>query len=89
MHSAAAVQLTPVSSPEPGIGTGRGLGAGTTTHRTPFHRSVSGPPKPDPTAMQAAAELQETPVRKDAPPRVLGVGDRAQVVPFHRSASVT
>ncbi len=84
----AEVQLIPASRPEPGTGTGGGLGACTMTHRAPSHRSASGPPAvpPDPTAMQAAAAGHETPASRLAAPG-LGAGSRAHRVPFHRSAS--
>jgi hypothetical protein len=54
----------------------------------PFHRSASVPALEPPTAVQADAEVHDTPLSVAPPWDGLGVGWMTQRVPFHRSASV-
>src|SRR5215472_8485855 len=66
-----------------------GLGVGWTRHLVPFHRSarvVTGPALP--TAVQADAEVQDTPWRAMPGPVRLSVGTIRQALPFQASASV-
>jgi hypothetical protein len=70
-----------------------GLGVGWTAHLVPFQRSATESSEAafpyHPTAVQAVADEQDTPVsRVRLAPVGLGVGWTAQVVPFQRSASV-
>ena len=73
---------------------GAGLGLGTTVHLVPFQDSMSvvatGKPK-FPTAVQARADRQETPVRALPPPLgcgPLGLGTMDHLVPFQDSTRV-
>jgi hypothetical protein len=64
-----------------------GLGVAWMRHLLPFHRSARILPFPEfPTAVQADADVHDTPFRK--PPAGFGVGWMLHPVPFHRSARV-
>jgi hypothetical protein len=79
-----------------------GFGVGTIDHFFPFHASASVNVWADtdcgwpasfplllPTAVQAVAEVHDTPARVlPVVPVGLGVGTKVHVVPFHASASV-
>jgi hypothetical protein len=73
--------------------TPRGTGVGCTRHPLPFQRSASVCTIPEaeccsPTAVQAEAELHETPPRKlCTAPLGFGVGRMRHELPFQRSAS--
>ena len=88
MHSSGAVQATPASDPAHAR---HGMGARLIFQLEPSHTSASGfvPLRDDPTATQAAAEVQATP-RSALPPLPFGLGVdwRVQVVPFHVTAIV-
>ena len=55
-------------------------------HLVPFHRSARVPAFELPTAVQADADVQDTPFRKPLPGGGLGVASMVHLVPFHRSA---
>jgi len=57
-------------------------------HLVPFHRSARVPAPEAPTAVQARADVQDTPFRPPPPCGGLGVGWMRHLVPFHRSARV-
>ncbi len=82
IHMVADVQATPLRKPLP-CG---GLGVAWIDHRAPFHRSASGPAPDLPTAVQADADVQDTPFRL-APWDSLGVGWIRHRVPFQCSAT--
>ena len=71
------------------------LGVCWIAHLAPFHRSASVTKVPElfpypPTALQLAAAVQATPLRKlNCAPEGFGAGWTLHLVPFHRSASVT
>src|SRR5215469_4076367 len=65
-----------------------GLGVAWTCHLVPFHRSASVVTGPElPTAVQADAEVQATPLRKLPNPVGLKLGTIRHFLPFQRSAS--
>jgi hypothetical protein len=57
-------------------------------HLVPFHPSARVPAFEVPTAVQAAADVQDTPFKKPPPCGGLGVFWMVHLVPFHRSAPV-
>jgi hypothetical protein len=70
-----------------------GLGVGWMRHRLPSHRSarvlaLGVNALEAPTAVQAEAAVQSTPIRRLFPPARLGVGWIRHRLPFHRSARV-
>ena len=91
VQARAAVQDTP--SRALALGGGAGLGVAWIAQRMPFHRSASVNSLPAvlsqlPAAVQAFAEVQDTPGSgaKNANPAGVGVGWICQRVPFHASA---
>ena len=83
-------QETALNAPPPAAG----LGEGTMRHAVPSHRSASvaaGFPALSvraPTAVQADADVHDTPLSRALPCGGLGVAWMAHFVPFQRSASV-
>jgi hypothetical protein len=78
MHQAGPAQDTADSAaPLPG------LGAGWIAHRRPFHRSATVPTSVDPTAVQADADVHDTPAKlaTDPPGRLLPAAARGMVPP--------